>query len=792
MKKFSLISISLLCLSISLFSQTIIWKEDFESYANGVQNAPNNKWTTDYQDCDDGGTMNINSSSGNTSYYWGVNNGEFAVFDIEGRGCICGNGSDNKNFWESETIDVSAYSNFTISMQGRATGDMEAGGGCNSADMLEGCYQINDGAWIPFFSMAGANNNDTESGCIQINSATTLKIRVQAGTQANDEKYFFDNIIVSTTPEITGSANIENGTSQTLSISTTGGTWSSSNTAVATVNASGVVTTHSIGTAIIYYKLTSGCDVSKTITVTAPCVHPTINPTTSNSRCGDGSVVLSASSSTGTIYWYSSATSTTALASGNTFATPSLSGTTTYYVEADNSGCLSSSRSTVTATINPLPVITTTTPVFCSQNESVTLTASSGTSTLNWYNSATSSSIIGTGTNYTTASITNTTSFFVEANNGTCTSTRKEIIVSINSLVTDAGSLPTITCKCNSDSITTQLNANIPVTGNTGTWSVSSMPTGIKVPKFVNTNDAHTNITVYAPGVYVLKWTVTDGTLTVSDEVTLAIEADTIPPTINLSSNLVNANYASNCISLVPDLTDVIKNASSDNCSSKNQLIIEQNPSAGTQIYLDKDVLITITDICGNTTDTTIWVIPRVPIEVELLSDKESILPTGGEIKLNIHRLSEATDEQYTYKWTPDVSNTDSYTTYLKKQTTYKVTVTTLDSLCTTESNELTIICPTVLLQTILIPNSHDPINNEFGEVDTQGVDLDEYFPFGYKINLFNRYGQKLISFNNQAWDGQVDNHLADAGVYFYTLDYINEFGEQKNFCKSSIELIRK
>ena len=60
----------------------------------------------------------------------------------------------------------------------------------------------------------------------------------------------------------------------------TGGTWSSSNTAVATVDANGLVTGVSAGTADITYTNTAGCtSLAQTITVVS---IPTTSPITSN------------------------------------------------------------------------------------------------------------------------------------------------------------------------------------------------------------------------------------------------------------------------------------------------------------------------------------------------------------------------------------------------------------------------------------------------------------------------------------------------------------------------------
>ncbi|MEJ5263988.1 MAG: T9SS type A sorting domain-containing protein [Bacteroidales bacterium] len=81
------------------------------------------------------------------------------------------------------------------------------------------------------------------------------------------------------------------------------------------------------------------------------CVSPTITGVTNGSRCDKGSVVLGATASSGIINWYDVPTGGTSLGTGTTFTTPSLSTTTTYYVDATDGACTSSPRVPVTATI---------------------------------------------------------------------------------------------------------------------------------------------------------------------------------------------------------------------------------------------------------------------------------------------------------------------------------------------------------------------------------------------------------------------------------------------------------
>ena len=85
-------------------------------------------------------------------------------------------------------------------------------------------------------------------------------------------------------------------------------------------------------------------------------VHSQITSSSSSSRCGEGTVVLRATASAGTITWYDVPFYGTAVGTGATFTTPSLPVTKTYYVDAlDGSGCslnANKARATVIATVS--------------------------------------------------------------------------------------------------------------------------------------------------------------------------------------------------------------------------------------------------------------------------------------------------------------------------------------------------------------------------------------------------------------------------------------------------------
>ncbi|NJB72416.1 gliding motility-associated-like protein [Saonia flava] len=74
-------------------------------------------------------------------------------------------------------------------------------------------------------------------------------------------------------------------------------------------------------------------------------------------RCGNGSLSLTALSSSGTVQWYDAPENGNLLFTGETFTTPIISANTTYYAYASSGGCSTGGRTPVEAIVNPLPVI---------------------------------------------------------------------------------------------------------------------------------------------------------------------------------------------------------------------------------------------------------------------------------------------------------------------------------------------------------------------------------------------------------------------------------------------------
>ncbi|WP_417998062.1 T9SS type B sorting domain-containing protein [Flavobacterium sp. LB2P74] len=180
-----------------------------------------------------------------------------------------------------------------------------------------------------------------------------------------------------------------------------------------------------------------------------------ITGTTPASRCDSGTVTLQATASNGTVNWYDANSGGTLLATGNTYTTPFLTATTTYYVDA---GC-ATSRTAVTATIHTFPTITgTNSPVSRCGTGTITLEATASTGNINWYSTLTGSTIIGTGTSLTIANVTQNTTYYAEAiNNGCSNGNRVSVEVTIYNppVVTDQE-----LTLCKSSTLT--LNSQIP------------------------------------------------------------------------------------------------------------------------------------------------------------------------------------------------------------------------------------------------------------------------------------------------------------------------------------------
>lgn len=147
--------------------------------------------------------------------------------------------------------------------------------------------------------------------------------------------------------------------------------------------------------------------------------------------CGSGTQTLQAQTDGPTVYWYASPTGGTPLATGNSFTTPVISTTTTYYASGYDASCATAQRTAVVAAVTEVPVVTVAdTSVPACNGASAVLEATTTVGTISWYNSATATTSVGTGNTFTAPATTADTSYFVEAvNNGCASSGRIEVVI---------------------------------------------------------------------------------------------------------------------------------------------------------------------------------------------------------------------------------------------------------------------------------------------------------------------------------------------------------------------------
>ena len=107
---------------------------------------------------------------------------------------------------------------------------------------------------------------------------------------------------------------------------------------------------------IVEYGGTPGDPVLNISTSTSIYI-PEITGTTTDRTCTGGSVSLSATVSEGEIYWYDALTDGNLLFTGDTFSTPALTSSTTYYVAASPEGCATTERIAVEAIVDDTPVL---------------------------------------------------------------------------------------------------------------------------------------------------------------------------------------------------------------------------------------------------------------------------------------------------------------------------------------------------------------------------------------------------------------------------------------------------
>ena len=294
------------------------------------------------------------------------------------------------------------------------------------------------------------------------------------------------------------------GSTTPLSNATTGGVWSTSNAAVASVSTAGEVSGNSAGAATISYTYTNatGCTtvVTKPIAVNVvPVAVTSINgPTT---FCSGNSVTITAPTADSYV-WSNNATTQS--------ITVSTSGT--YDVAITTAGC-SATSAPVAVVVNalPTPIVTTNNVAIC-QGTAATLSATPAAAYA-WSNGATTPTINVTSAGNYAVTVT-------DANGCSATSAPLAIAVSALPSVSIAAAGPTTFCQGQSVVLNTNTN------GSTFAWS-----NGSTAP----------SITVNNSGLYFVTVTNAAGCSAVSNEISVNAQTSFVPTITAASTTTVCA-----------------------------------------------------------------------------------------------------------------------------------------------------------------------------------------------------------------------------------------------------------
>jgi sugar lactone lactonase YvrE len=177
---------------------------------------------------------------------------------------------------------------------------------------------------------------------------------------------------------ITGSTNLCMSSTTTLSNAIGGGTWSSINPSIVTINPWGTLTGIAVGTSTISYAIGNVCGVAYAIKVVTVNPLPTVSPILGSSNvCPGTSTTLTDATPSGT--WLSMSPSTATIASGGVLTGVSVGTSTISYTVTNIFGC--SSAATVTISVNAIPsgaIVPSGSVTICTAG-TATLSASTGT-----------------------------------------------------------------------------------------------------------------------------------------------------------------------------------------------------------------------------------------------------------------------------------------------------------------------------------------------------------------------------------------------------------------------------
>ena len=391
---------------------------------------------------------------------------------------------------------------------------------------------------------------DPSSGLVTAISAGTSTITYTISSGCNSpvsvSKIVTVNAVILN--NISGDSTICFGQTLQLSNSTIGGTWSSSNNSIATINSNGLVTSIAVGNVMITYSFTnsSGCSASVS-------KHISVNPVPAVAAifgkpiiCSNEILLLSNSTVGGK--WSSSNNSIATIDPTGSVNIISPGIFTAYYSVSNSFGCTTTVSKNILINAAQKFIIDPKTDTICTGNNiHITLNSSLPGTVYMWNSTIISGNISNnsnnsfpTNTNIINDKLINTgnsisvVKYIITAiSNNHCSSVTDSAFAIVYPYSTSPNAGPDIII-CSQDSI--QLNANI-ISNGEGTWRQIAGPNNIS---FSNIHSPKAVVKNIIKGKYVFAWMSSNNVCT-----TLS---DTINITVNAPSGSLSTNNLMNCI----------------------------------------------------------------------------------------------------------------------------------------------------------------------------------------------------------------------------------------------------
>jgi gliding motility-associated-like protein len=492
-----------------------------------------------------------------------------------------------------------------------------------------------------------------------------------------------------------------------------------------------------------------------------------------NMYCQNQTVGTIAATGATTIVWYNNSTLTHIVNTGNTYTPTGLPlGTTTYYlIDSSAAGCKSAGTTTVAVTMNANPatptLVSPSVNVYC-QNQTIGTITASGAVTILWYDDATLTNVINTGTSYIPSNlpIGTTTYYLVDSSSAGCKSAGTSTVsITINATPNTpviAGGNAISYCQGSS---VTSINAS---GTNTLVWYNNA---ALNSPA-INIGNSYTpiNLPIGATTYYLIDTSVT-GCRSTATTVSVTINPKpVITGTVSIDSSLCGKNNGSvsgltvgngtpqynyqwvnangNVLGTSPNLTNV-------GAGTYSLIVIDANQCRDTSSGSGYTVGASNTVTADFTPSTYQGTAPTAVTFSNTSIGASGYFWNFGDNAGTSTQINPA----YTYT----------------NAGTYSITLIAFNGHCgDTITKAILIEEPEVLIIPNIFSPNGDAINDQFF-ITTSGIST-------LNVDIYNRWGQLVYTIKSvhQSWDGIMNNgNQASEGTYFYLLQATGYDGKE-------------